>query len=487
MSLKFKAATNTIVQIISKLIVLFISVIITIYLTRYLGPEGYGKYTFVFVYITFFLMLGDFGLNNILIREISKEKNNIDILMGNALIIKFLFSIVTILLSIGIIYLLNYSVDTRIGVIIASITILFSAIETLKILFQIYLKMEYQAGIDVLTKAIFLFLVLVAIFYKRGLFFIIGSFVLSSALGLIFIIFFSFKFLKPKFKIDYSLCIKLLKETLPMGISLMLTIIYWRIDTIMLSLMQGDKAVGLYNLSYRFIDLLILLVPGTIMVSIFPIMSEQFKNDKDSLKATFQKTFDIMVIISVFFILVIMLSAENIIYLLGGEKFRESTPALQILIFGAAFIFIANIYGYLLISAGKQKLNLLIDLIGTILNISLNLYLIPKFSFIGASIATLITQAIVLITGILFVLKFLHIKTNFQIINKIIAISILICLEIFALRRLNCNPVIIIILNSLTYLILILLFKCIFFAELYQVFKESLNKFGLKSIFTNKN
>ena len=480
MSLGFKVAKNTIIQIISKLISLIISVIITAYLTRYLGPEGYGKYTFVFIYMSFFTILGDFGLNNILIREISKEKIDADRLIGNALIIKFLFSSVTIFFSIAIIYMLNYPVNTKIGVIIASITILISAIDTLRILFQVYLKMEYQAVVDFVSKVIFLGLVLVAVFYKKNLYFIIGSFVLSSAVGLLLTIPLSLKFLKPKFKIDFYLCKNLLKETLPIGITLVLTIIYGRIDTVMLSLMQGDKDVGLYNLAYKFIELMILLVPGTIMVSIFPIMSEQFKNNKDNLKKIVQKTFDIMVVISSFVIIVVMSSADKIIYIFGGEKFKNSVPALQILIFGAVFIFIGNIFGYLLIATGKQKLNLITDLIGAVLNISLNLYLISKFSFIGASISTVITQGVVLLIAILFVKKFLNIKANFQILYKILIITIFIFFEILLLRTLTANSFIVLISALLSYFLLILLFKCILLNELLHIVKEGFNKLGFR-------
>jgi len=428
-------------------------------------------------------MLGDFGLNNILTREISKERNKADILIGNALIIKFLFSIVTILLSIAIVYLLNYSVEIKIGVILASITILISVIDSLRILFQIYLKMEYQAVVDLVTRLIFLGLVIAAVFYEKSLYFIIFSFVLSSGIGLIFTIPFSFKFLKPKFKIDFSLWTNLLKESLPLGISLILTIIYGRIDTVMLSLMKGDKDVGLYNLAYKFIELLILLVPGTIMVSIFPIMSEQFKENKENLKVILQKSFDIMVIISVFFVLITILSADKIIYLLGGKEFKGSIPALQILILGAAFIFIGNIFGYLLISAGKQSLNLIIDLIGAVLNVSLNLYLIPRFSFIGASVATLITQGVVLIAAIIFVFKFLNIKINSQILNKIVVIFIFIFFEIFLLKKMRIDLFIILIITVLTYLISILVFKCILLDELLQIIKEGVYKLELKKFF----
>jgi len=483
MSLQFNIAKNTIIQLVGKTITLVLSIIVTTSLTRYLGPEGYGKYTFIFTYISFFVLLGDFGLNSILVREISKEKNNADILIGNALVIKTLFSTVAIFLSVIIICLLNYSNDIKVGVAIASITIAISAFETLRILFQIYLKMEYQAVIDIVSKIVFLGLVLGTIFYAKNLYFIIASFVLSSIISLILTIYFSFKFIKPKFKIHLQLWPNLLKEVLPLGISLILTIIYGRIDIIMLSLMKSNEDVGLYNLAYKFIELLTLLVPGTIMVSIFPIMSEQFKTNKNSLQGLIQKTFDIMIIVSVFIAIETILSAEKIILILGGENFKNSTSALQILIMGTVFIFIGNIFGFLLISAGMQRLNLITDFIGSVLNISLNLYLISKFSFIGASVSTVLTQAVVLVIAMIFVNKFINIKISFRILKKIIFISILIYAEILFLEFFEINTYTTIIISSLTYFLLVFLFKCFLLEELRQIMKEGLNRLGFKEFF----
>ena len=170
MSLQFNIVKNTIIQIVSKVITLVLTIVVTTHITRYLGPEGYGKYTFIFTYLSFFIIFSDFGINSILVREISKEKNNADTLIGNAIIIKLLFSAAATVFSIAIIYLLNYSNDIRIGIVIASTTVIISAFDTLRILFQINFKMEYQAITDIVNKAIFLILILLCVFYEKNLY-----------------------------------------------------------------------------------------------------------------------------------------------------------------------------------------------------------------------------------------------------------------------------------------------------------------------------
>ena len=251
----------------------------------------------------------------------------------------------------------------------------------------------------------------------------------------------------------------------------------------MLSLMKSNKDVGLYNLAYKFIELSILLVPGTIMVSIFPVMSEQFKNNKNKLNTLVQKTFDTMIITSVFIAFITILSAEIIISFLGGVEFKGSVFSLQILIFGAIFIFLGNIFGFLLISAGMQRLNLMTDFIGCVLNISLNLYLIKNFSFIGASVSTVITQAGVLFIAMAFTSKYLNININFQIIKKISIIALLIFAEILLLKYFYFNIYVIIFISTLTYFLLIFVFKCLLVKEVKQIIKEGLVKLGLRSSF----
>ena len=103
----------------------FISLFVIVYLARYLGTEGFGKYSFVFVYLAFFNIITDLGLQQILVREMAREPSTTPKLIGNAYVIRLLLTVFAVGLTIIIITLLPYPADTTLYVYIASFTLLF--------------------------------------------------------------------------------------------------------------------------------------------------------------------------------------------------------------------------------------------------------------------------------------------------------------------------------------------------------------------------
>jgi len=405
-----RVAKNTGVLIAGDVIFRIISLFIIIYLARYLGTVGFGKYSFVFAYLAFFGVITDFGLHAILVREISRDESLAPKLIGNAYIIKLILTSFAVVLSMVVISLMSYPTDTTSYIYIAAFTVFFISFSNFyATIFQVNLKMEYNVFAKLTFKVLSAILIFWIIFSRGTLMQVMIVLVFAEIVKTLINYSFSRKFVKPQFSIDFGLWKYLLKEALPLALYSTIGIIHFRIDVVMLSMMQGDAPVGIYSAAYTISEPLS-LIPSALMVSLFPLMSASFKSSKERLIRICRLGIKYILIIMLPIGIGISLLADKIIFLIYGAEFANSATALQIVIWALVFIWTNAIFVDLLVSMGKQKLNTVSILLCAVINVILNFILIPTLSYNGAAIATVVTSAIFFIASFYFVSK------NFQVL-----------------------------------------------------------------------
>ncbi|MFH1449880.1 MAG: flippase [bacterium] len=417
MSTAIKVVRNTVIQSIGRALMMGMSLISMALITRYLGPLEYGLYSFVLVFIAFFHTVTDLGLKAIATREISQDRDSSGNLLSQTITLRLLLSFFSIFLACLIINCMNYPLTTKFLVYVSSIILIIEALKsTLDIIFEVSLRMEYVAVSNLLISLSFLILACLFV-YKRGtLLDLIVVSLVSNLIGLLTAYFFSKKFVKIKFSIDYRLWKKMIKEAIPLGIAFLMISLYWRIDVVMLSLMKGDQAVGFYNVSYKFIEMGTLL-SGMIMVSVFPVLSERFKLDPAQLKIIYQRSLKYLLMMGIFLALFFVILADKIILYVSGEEFKSSILSMQILGLIYPVYYIGALIGYMLIAIGKQWINTIFNTLAVLFNIVLNLILIPGYSFYGSSLATVITE-VVQVTAALIVLSSFKYTPSFKSITR---------------------------------------------------------------------
>jgi O-antigen/teichoic acid export membrane protein len=385
-----RIARNTGIIIAGKIAEKIIALAIVVCLARYLEAGGFGIYSFVFAYLGFFGILMDLGIDTILFRNISRDRSRAAKLIGNGIIMKIFFSFLALLLACFVISFLNYPFDTKLLVYIASLGFLLSFVGYYKLIFKVDLRMGYPVMVDIFTSLLKLALFLYLISLKATLlqFIIVG--ILSGLPGLFILSRLSQRLVRPRFEIDLGLWRNILKDSWPLALTITFVMIYNRIDQLMLFQMKGAEAVGFYAVAVKPIETLG-IIPAAFMTSVFPFISRYFKISKESFKRTYELSFKYMVIIILPIALGITLLAKQIILLMYGGKFLPSVPALAILVWSQCFVFAGVVHTNLLISAEKQRIVLLLTGTSAVVNILLNLLWIPKYGFVGASVATLIS------------------------------------------------------------------------------------------------
>ena len=195
-----------------------------------------------------------------------------------------------------------------------------------------------------------------------------------------------------------------------------LNLIYFKTDTIILSVLKSEQEVGIYSLPYKILETLIVF-PGMFVGLIMPLLSKTAFTDWTKFREILQRSFDALLLISLLVIISASFFAENIIDLIRGRgDFADSPALLQILILSAGTIFLGTLFGYAVVAVNKQKAMVKGYLLGAILGLILYLSLIPRYSYWGAAWGTVATELVVASYAFVLVKKTSNQKLSLKIL-----------------------------------------------------------------------
>ncbi|MDM7919566.1 MAG: flippase, partial [Methanosarcina sp.] len=181
-----------------------------------------------------------------------------------------------------------------------------------------------------------------------------------------------------------------LKEAIPIAIASVFTVVYFKIDVLMLSFLRGDAEVGFYSAAYRLTDALVFL-PSAFTTSMFPLMSRYFKDSFDSFSFAYTRTFKYLFSAGLLIAVLGTFASEKIILIFYGPEYQKSVIALQILIWATAITFISVLVSSTCVSSGNQQIISKTAILAAFLNVMLNLILIPSNGYAGAAVATVLS------------------------------------------------------------------------------------------------
>jgi len=432
MSLTRRVAYNTVVQVVGKVLTTLISLVLIAALTRYLGVSGYGSYTTIFAYIQFFAVLADFGFFWFFLREISKPEADIDKITGNVLTFRTLIAIGIFAVAFFVGLFIPQYHDIRYGIgIIAGASFWMALNGTYVGIFQSKLRMDKAALTDILGRLAILGIVFYQIKIGTNLTGILWAYFFGNFLNFTINAWLGRMYVKIRPGFDIGYWKHIFRECLPISIVSILSIIYFKIDTVILSLLKTPIDVGIYGPPYKVLEILI-LYPGIFMGNVFPIFVRYFYSKDERFKSAYQRSFDFLLISAVPIVIGVIFTANRIIEIIAGKEFVQahtippvlgmpatSATVLQILIIAVGISFISHIFGYMVIAIGKQTKLIWPNAILVIFNVALNLVLIPKISYIGAAIVTVLTEILVVASYYFVMRRHVELKLSFNVLWKV--------------------------------------------------------------------
>jgi O-antigen/teichoic acid export membrane protein len=402
-----RIAKNTTVLLISQIISYIFAFFYTIYTARYLGASGFGIISFALALGAILSIFTELGLSTLTVREVSRDKSLANKYIGNTLALKLILSSITLVSMVLVVTLLHY--PPQFAAVIYYITLSFVVGAFTSIfysVFQAYEKMEYQSVGQIINSIMMFSGILLIITYQLsivnfGLIYLIAS-IVSLIYGVIVCV---WKFVLPKIEIDLGLWKSILPkieidlnlwrfliiEAIPLTISSVFLLIAFRVDTILLSIINGNESVGLYNAAFSLMTAL-MFVPFVYVSAIFPILSRLNVSSKELLKYSYETSFKYLLILGLPIAVGTTLLANPIILLIYKSGFTQSIVALQILIWSIPIIFINYILGTAINSINKQRETVKTTFIAMFLNIVLNILLLPEYGLIAACFITVLTE-----------------------------------------------------------------------------------------------
>ncbi len=476
MNVRQTVVKNTLLQISLQFFNLLVGVYSISLIVRYLGKTAFGKYGFISSFYFFFLTFLDFGASVVALREVSREREKAGLFLANLVTFKFFISIILAFIAITIANIYPFPQDLRFAISFYSPILLFMALEFVQIIFEADLRYEYIVLASFLWRVASLLFVILAIWLNLDLVAIVISFVLAEIIKCLSLYVSSKKIIEIKLPVmDIKLWIKMIKSAIPIGITSILVTIIRNTDVVMLTKMKGFAEAGLYTASSRLCDISLSL-PLALMGSVFPLMSKFYHQDFNYLKRLYQKTFDILSVSGVLLTVLVLALADKVIILLFGSDFIRSVVALRILIFSALFVYLAIGAGSLLIVTDRQRINMWLYTLAALLNIILNIVLIPRLSFIGAAISNVVAMLLVISLTFYFVGVKLGIPLKIIKLIKVIVVGLITFVILFCLREFNLF--ISIPIGILSYIFLLILAQAIDMEDIIFLFKRRIQGIG---------
>ena len=412
MSSAHKLSFNVGIATLTRMIMGVLGVAVIVLLTRNLGPGGFGNYDAVLAYVFIFIAFADFGLYSIFLREISRPNADEEYIGSNIFTIRLFVSSAFALIAVGVSYLLPYDQIIRQGIMIGvGFLVLSSFSQFFMGVFQKHLRLYLVSIADVIAKVVQLGLIILFVQLHISLLGFVAISVLAELVHFLIIFIMSRKIIKIRLRFDFDYWKKTLRISLPVAASIVLTLFYFKIDTVLLSLMTPAEDVGIYSAAYRILEQSIFF-PAMYLGLIMPMLSENFMN-KEKFSEIFNRTFNHLVIFASLAVVYLFVLSGEIINLIGGVEFANSVGVLKILSFSVGIIFLGNLGGNSLIALDLQKKGMWIYFSGAVLNFITNIIFIPKYSYLGAAWTTLATESFV--TVIMFIVIFKHYNTNLSL------------------------------------------------------------------------
>lgn len=390
-----KIAYNAVFSVIARVLEMGIVLVTIKFTTTYLGRAGFGDYGTVLAFVYIFSVLADFGLYSLVVRDISHVDADESKIISNALMIRMVLGAAVMLSAYFVSFAFPYSNEVRLGILIGAGGYWFlNGTQVLMGLFQKYLLMDQVATAEFLSRVVQFIGVVIGVKYNLGFKFIISTIFWGSLFNFLLVIFYARKLVSLRIDFDFKYWIQMLKHSFPLAVSAILVLIYFKMDTIFLSVIKGSEAVGIYTLSYKIMENLIFF-PSMIVGLTMPLMSRAIMEDRKQFESIVQRTLNFLLIAIVPITLGIFATSTKIILLLSKSEFNDSIPVLNILTVALAFIFLGALFSNVLIAIKEQKSLAYIYGCGAVFNVASNLFFIPHYSYFGAAFTTFATEFLV--------------------------------------------------------------------------------------------
>ena len=366
-----------------------------VWVARYLGPVQFGSLNFALAFVALFGTLTTLGLEGIVIREVLHNAQDTHEILGTTLALRLGGGLLAVALSITAVRLIQPSdKQALLLVAILSFTLVFQALDTIDSYFQSQVRSKITVWAKNSAFLIFAGVRVWLICAKAPVWWFAAASAGEIALGAIGLMI-GYRLSGGRmlrWRSNQKKAAYLLQQSWPLIFSGLAIMIYVRLDTVMLKVMQGDLAVGLYSAATRVSEVWY-FIPTAIVSSVSPAIM-RVKDKPELFYSRMRKLFSLMTLTAYVVGTIVALSSRAIIHILYSNGYSAAAPVLAVHIWASVFVFLGAAQAPWDLSKNLLTLSLYRTVAGAVINATMNLYLIPRYSAMGAAIATVISYAV---------------------------------------------------------------------------------------------
>ncbi len=390
------------------------ALVITIWLMpRYFTESELGGFFVAIALTNLIASLIELGIDNPLVREMTLNLSDTRHYLGNALLVRLVLSIVAFTLMILSATVLGYeAVILTMILYLGLVEIVNSIAQLFRSVFRAHEEMKYEAWTVVAERGTYVLVGGAAILLGYGIISVCQVMLIASGINLILSIGYTrYRFTPLGFMPSRKIVVTIMQQALPFAVGNLFNLLYFRIDAIMLSKLSPDglDANTWYGLSYSIVNALTTLPGAFMMGAMFPILSRLYVNEPDRLSQAYTFGVRWMVICAVPLAVGLAVISHELTAVLfpkyTSDVLNKIGTVLQWLSATGGMVFLTTVVFAVLRAADKRAVFSVIMGTTALLNISLNFFLIPRYSHIGAAIALIISEAYLIIVGFGYISK----------------------------------------------------------------------------------
>ncbi len=421
MSLTGQLSRNTILQIAGKVVSTIIGLIVIGLLTRSLGTDQFGYYTTALAYVQVFGVLVDMGLYIVLVKKMAAEPERRDAWASTAFTLRLYTALGFLILAPLTVLLTNYPGEVKAAVAIATFSIFAVTMNQVLVgIFQWSLRMDRVAIAEIIGRVVLLGGTLLAVANQASVRTVMVAVALGSLVNAAMSFWFSRTFVRIRLHLERELVKTIFREGWPVALSIAFNLVYFKADTLILSVVRPASEVGLYGSAYKVLEVLA-TIPAMVAGLLMPLLAAAYAGQQqDRLREILQRAVDTVGLLAIPLAIGTGFVARQVMLLVGGPEYVGAANALTLLMIATAAIFYGNLFANTVVAVNAQRRMLwgyagvaVVSLVGYFLTI-------PRWGMAGAATMTVVSEVGVTLVALYFIYRATRIRLRATNLVKIV-------------------------------------------------------------------
>ena len=386
---------NTGVMVVARYAVAALGWLGTLIIVRALSVSQFGQFSFVFSVILLVAVFADLGIGRLSIKGLLDRERDPAAFAGTLVVLRSVMGLVTYAMAVAFVLVAGYPPEVQRAMLVAGVALLIATpSRAVEAVFQAHFRLRPVAVANVAGQLAQLALT-AAVAVGGGS---VVRFALPAVAGELVIVVWkvaAVRRIQPiRLNVDWATWRQLLAEAAPLAVGSVMATLYFRVDSVMLSKLDTFASVGIYNVAYKFVDLVHYL-PKALMVPVLALLVRSWPDDLHRFADTFRRAFMILVLAGILVVVEFVIFAGPLITLLYGPDYTVGAGAGRVVVAAECIGAFGMLAFTVLLAMGRNRLYPVVTLIGLVVNVGINLVLIPRWSYLGAAVATLLTEILI--------------------------------------------------------------------------------------------